>query len=139
MGAGDAVTLHYELSVDGAVRESTFEGEPVEIVQGRGDVPPGADAALLGMKAGEEKTLALAPAQAFGPRDESLLRRVPLKSFGALAAELRPGKKISGFRNGKAESGIVLVADSTSVVIDFNHPLAGRAVGYRIRVVSVRP
>ncbi|MFI5345009.1 MAG: peptidylprolyl isomerase [Elusimicrobiota bacterium] len=111
VGPGDAVTLHYELTVDGSVRESTYGGEPVEIVQGRGDVPPGADAALIGMRPGDEKNLTLTPSSAFGERDASLVRTSALKSFGALGRELKVGKKISGFRNGKAESGVVLSVD----------------------------
>ncbi|MDE2512359.1 MAG: FKBP-type peptidyl-prolyl cis-trans isomerase [Elusimicrobia bacterium] len=139
VASGDSVTLHYELSVDGAVRESTFGGDPVEIVQGRGDVPPGVDAALLGTAPGEERTLTLTPVDGFGKRDASLVRTMPMKSFGDLAPAIKPGKKVSGFRNGKAEVGIVLSTGAAGAVVDFNPPLAGKSVGYRFRVVSSRP
>lgn len=136
--AGDAVALRYELTVDGAVRESTLEGKPADIIQGAGDVPPGVDAALLGMGPGEEKRLELAPERAFGARDESRVQAMPLTAFGALAAGLKPGKKVEGFRDGKAESAVVLSTGGGKAVLDFNHPLAGKPVVYRVRVVSVR-
>jgi FKBP-type peptidyl-prolyl cis-trans isomerase SlpA len=134
--SGDAVALHYEMSVDGAVRESTFGGRPVEIVQGAGDVPPGVDAALIAMAPGTEKRLELTPETGFGPRDPARVQALPLKDFGALAAGLKPGQKVSGFRDGKAETGVVLSMGGGEVVLDFNHPLAGKAVSYRVRVVS---
>ena len=134
--AGAEVVMHYELSVSGTVRESTFHGRPVTIVQGRGDVPPGVDAALLTMAPGEEKRLTLAPEAAFGGRDAGRVQTLPLKKFGALGADLKPGKKVSGFRDGQAQSGVVLSVGGGQVVVDFNHPLAGQTVVYRVRVVS---
>jgi len=137
--AGDSVLIHYALSADGAVVETTFGGAPVEIVAGAGQVPPGADAALLGMEAGQEKRLELSPAQAFGPRDPARVESLPLASFGALAAGLTPGKKVSGFRDGKAQNAVVVSVGGGTAALDFNPPLAGKDVVYRLRVVSVSP
>lgn len=134
---GDSVSIHYELSVDGVVRESNFEGPPAPVVQGGGDLPPGLDAALLGMEPGAEKRLVLPPEKAFGVRDPARVQTVPLKSFGDLAAGLKPGKIVSGFRDGKAERAVVVSVGGGSVVLDFNPPLAGKTVSYRLQVVSV--
>lgn len=134
---GDSVRIRYELSVDGAVRESNFDAQPAAIVQGAGDVPPGVDAALPGMAPGEEKRLELSPAQAFGAREPGRVQTLPLSSFGALAKDLKPGRNVSGFRDGKAEDAVVVSVGGGSAVLDFNHPLAGKAVVYRVRVVSV--
>jgi FKBP-type peptidyl-prolyl cis-trans isomerase SlpA len=133
---GDDVVIHYEMTVDGTVRESTFADTPVAIVQGAGDVPPGVDAALPGMEPGQEKTLELAPPQAFGPRDPAKIQNMALADFGALAKDLKPGKKVSGFRDGKAEQAVVLSVRDGKVSLDFNHPLAGKTVIYRVHVVS---
>lgn len=134
--AGDTVGLFYELTVDGAVRESNFGGKPAEVTQGGGDLPPGLDAALIGMSPGEEKRLTLAPAQAFGDRDPAKLQTMPLSKFGDLAKGLKPGKIIQGFRDGKAEEASVLSVSGGQVVLDFNDPLAGKTALYRIQVVS---
>lgn len=134
---GDSVVLRYELSVDGAVRESNFDGEPATVVQGSGVLPPGVDAALLGLAVGEEKRLELPPSRAFGERDASKIQILPVSDFGALAKDLKPGKKISGFRDGKAEEGVVVAVSGGRATLDFNPPLAGKTVSYRIRVDSI--
>jgi FKBP-type peptidyl-prolyl cis-trans isomerase 2 len=135
--AGDTVVLRYELSADGAVVESDFDGEPATIVQGHGDVPPGADAALLGMVPGQEKRLDLPPSAAFGPRDPARVEVLPLERLGKLAEGLVPGRKIMGLRDGKAETARVVAIEGGRATLDFNPPLAGKDVVYRVRVVSI--
>jgi FKBP-type peptidyl-prolyl cis-trans isomerase 2 len=136
--AGDRAAFFYELTVDGAVRESNFDGAPAEAVQGSGELPSGLDAALIGMSPGEEKRLVLAPAQAFGERDAAKMQTMPLSKFGELAKGLKPGGKVEGFRGGKAEKATVVSVDEGKVVLDFNHALAGKTVSYRLKVVSAR-
>jgi len=135
---GDEVTLHYEMSVGKAPVESTFGGEPVKIYQGAADVPPGVDEALVGMAPGEEKSLELAPERAFGPIDPKRVEKVALSDLGALARGLKPGQKIHGVRDGNAETARVISIQDGRAVLDFNHPLAGMKVVYRVKVVSTR-
>ena len=134
---GDTVVLRYELSSDGAVVESDFDGEPVTVVQGAGGLPPGADTALLGMLPGVEKRLVLPPDAAFGPRDPSRIEIMPLARLGKLAKGLVPGRKIMGLRDGKAETALVVTVEGGKATLDFNSPLAGKTVGYRVRVLSI--
>lgn len=136
---GDAVTVRYELSVDGAVRESVMQGAPVELIQGDGTLPPGADAALLGMSAGEEKRVELPPARAFGERDPKLVEPTPLKDLGAVGTGLRAGQKVHGFRDGVAQTASVLAVKDGVAELDFNHELAGKSVVYRLRVDAFGP
>lgn len=134
---GDTVVLRYELSADGAVVESDFDGEPATVVQGAGQLLPGADEALLGMAPGEEKRLELPPEKAFGLRDPAKVQAMPLAKFGDLAQGLKAGNKVSGFRDGKPETARVLSVENGAAVLDFNPPLAGKTVTYRLRVLSV--
>jgi FKBP-type peptidyl-prolyl cis-trans isomerase 2 len=134
--AGDTVEIFYEMTVDGAVRESNFGGKPAEVTQGGADLPSGLDAALIGMSPGEEKRLTLTPAQAFGEHDPAKVQTIPLSKFGSLAKEMKPGKVVQGFRNGKAQEGVVLSMSGGQAVLDFNDPLAGKTVSYRVQVVS---
>ena len=136
---GDTVVLRYELSAEGSVVESDFDGEPATVVQGEGQLPPGADAALLGMAPGEEKRLELPPDKAFGARDPARVESMPLAKLGALARGLKPGGKVMGFRDGKAETARVLSIDGGKALLDFNSPLAGKSVVYRLRVLSFVP
>jgi peptidylprolyl isomerase len=133
---GDAVVFRYELSADGAVAETNFDAEPLTIVQGSGQVPAGLDAAFLDMAPGEEKRIELPPEKAFGPRDPARVENMPLSRLGKLADGLKPGGKVMGFRDGKPETARVLSIAAGSATLDFNPPLAGKTVVYRIRVLA---
>jgi FKBP-type peptidyl-prolyl cis-trans isomerase 2 len=134
---GDELLIRYELSVDGAVRETNFDGQPIRIVAGRGDVPPGVDAALPGLRPGQEKVLTLAPEQAFGAYDAKRVETTPLSELGDVGRGLKAGQKIFGFRDGKPETALVRSVENGSAVLDFNPPLAGKTVVYRLRVEAV--
>jgi len=136
---GDPVRLRYELSVDGAVLESNFDGDPIPIVQGEKDVPADVDAALLGMSPGQEKRLVLPAERAFGAYDPKRVETTPLAALGAVGQGLKAGQKILGFRDGKPETALVRSVAGGKAVLDFNHPLAGKTVVYRIRVMAAEP
>jgi FKBP-type peptidyl-prolyl cis-trans isomerase 2 len=135
--AGDAVRLSYELSSGGAVVETTFNDPPITVVQGRGDLPAAADAALLGMVPGAEKTVTLSADQAFGAYDPKRVETMPLSDLGDLGRGLKAGQKIMGFRDGKPETALVREVSGGTAVLDFNRPLAGKTVVYRLRVAAV--
>jgi len=133
---GDSVRLRYELSTGGAVVETNLTGEPLVIIQGRGDVPAAVDAALLGMTPGAEKSLTLAPEAAFGAYDPKRVETTRLSELGTLGRGLKAGQKILGFRDGRPETALVRAVEGGNAVLDFNHPLAGKTVVYRLRVDS---
>lgn len=136
---GGAVTLEYELSSGGAVIESSAGREPLVVTQGDGNLPGPVDEALVGLRAGEVKILELTPDQGFGPVDPAKIRAIPLERFGAMAADLKPGKIVAGASGSKAAEGKVVKIEDGMATLDFNHPLAGKALRYRIKVLAVRP
>lgn len=135
---GSTVTLEYELSSEGAVIETSAGREPLVVVQGEGNLPEPVDEALAGMRTGEEKVLELTPNQSFGPVDPSKVRAIPLEKFGSLARDLAPGKIVAGAAGSRAAEGRVVKVENGKAVLDFNHPLAGRALRYKIKVLSTR-
>jgi FKBP-type peptidyl-prolyl cis-trans isomerase 2 len=128
--------FHYTAIVDGAVYESTEGREPAEITLAAGELPAAAEAALMGLKPGQETEIEVA--NAYGPRDEKLIRSVPLTQFGGMAKDLVVGAKILGALNGRSASARVLNITGGLAVLDFNHPLAGKTVRFRLRLVSAR-
>jgi FKBP-type peptidyl-prolyl cis-trans isomerase 2 len=136
---GDAVRLRYELSADGKVLESNFDGDPIPIVQGEKDVPAAVDAALVGMLPGQEKVLELPPEKAFGAYDPRRVETTPLSDLGDVGKGLKAGQKILGFRDGKPETALVRSVADGKAALDFNHPLAGKTVVYRIKVMGPEP
>lgn len=132
------MTLDYELSSGGAVIETSAGREPLVVRQGDGNLPGPVDEALVGLRAGEEKIVDLTVAQGFGPVDGSKVRTIPLEKFGSMAKDLRPGRTVAGAEGGKAAEGKVLSVEGGFATLDFNHPLAGKALRYKIKVVSIR-
>ena len=135
---GDAVTIRYELSAGGKVLESDFDGKPIVVYQGTGDLPPGADRALVGMKPGDERTLTLSPADAFGPYDPKKVRTMALSDLGAAGRGLKAGRKVLGFLGGRAVEARVLSVSGGKAVLDLNRPLAGKTVVYRLKVLATK-
>ncbi len=135
---GATVRLEYELSSEGAVIESSAGRAPLSVIQGEGNLPGPVDEALVGLKAGDEKILELTPLQGFGPVDPAKIREIPLEKFGAMAKDLVPGRVVAGATGGKAAEGKVVKIENGVATLDFNHPLAGKALRYKIRIVSIR-
>lgn len=134
---GAAVKLDYELTSGGELVESNAGRELLTVTQGEGNLPGPVDEALVGMKVGEEKTVQLTVDQGFGPVDPDKIRRIPLAKFGALAKDLAPGRVVAGAEGRKAAEGKVLKVENGFATLDFNHPLAGKALRYKIKVVEI--
>ncbi len=130
--------MHFSLTLaDGTEAASTFGDEPTTIVMGEGNLSEGLELALFGLAAGDEQSLTLEPDQAFGPRDEGKVHPMPRENFGA-DMELEPGLVI-GFTtpDGHELAGIVLEILESEVIIDFNHPLAGNEVVFKVEIIEV--
>jgi len=146
---GDVVLLDYTLSLkdDGRVVETTSEEVAREagiysedakygprlVVLGSGDLPPGLEEALKEMKEGEEKEVVLPPEKAFGKRDPGKVRVLPARELSARGIVPRAGMEVEV----RGERGIILSVGSGRVIIDFNHPLAGKEVVYKVKLVKV--
>jgi len=135
------VTFHFSLATtDGVEIASTFGDDvPTTLTLGDGSLNEGLELALYGLTPGAEQTLTLTPDQAFGQRDEGKTRRLPVTDFPADMA-LEPGLVIAFETPGGEEvAGIVKELLEDEVEIDFNHPLAGRQVVFRVQILDVEP
>lgn len=103
---------------------------PVMIVVGEGKLVRGLDEVLAEMKAGDERALDIPPEKAFGPRSADLMRLVPLQEFKKQGFLPQQGMPIT--MNGLR--GRVLSVSGGRVRVDFNHPLAGKALAYTVRI-----
>ena len=131
-----AVTLRFKVSeTSGKVVEESKE-PMVYLHGGYGNTLPKLEEALDGQLPGYEVKLELAPEDAFGVRDESLLRSLPKKQFP-------PGVKVGGQLEGRGDDGQVQVftvmkIKGDTVLLDANHPLAGKALRFDVKVLDVR-
>lgn len=137
---GCPVTLHLSIALeDGTEAVSTFGEDPVELQMGDGTLQPGLELALYGLKAGDTQTLNLLPDQAYGPRDPELIQYMPLTDFdGEFTPET--GQIIAfSLPNGEEAAGTVLGVENGQVEVDFNHPLAGHEITFRVEIIGVLP
>jgi len=140
IGPDTVVSLEYRIHFgDGELVEGTAPGEPVAFLQGRGQILPGLERALVGRSAGDRLELVLAPRDAFGERDPAGVQEVPRTAFPA-GFEPRAGMELTA-RNERGEPVRYTVREvrPEGVVVDLNHPLAGRELHVEARVVAVRP
>lgn len=133
---GSRVTLHFALKLDdGQCIESTFDRQPATLVMGDGSLLEGFEAVLLGMAAGERKTVTLPAAQAFGPHRPENLQRFPRARF--VGMELEPGLMVDfADKGGTSLPGVIADIGDSEVVVDFNHPLAGRALIFEVEIIE---
>ena len=139
---GDHVSIEYEgMLENGEIVEVSSETGPVEFEVGSGIMPPGFEQALIGMHEGEEKTITLAPEEAFGAKDDNLLHTLNKSVFGD-KIEPKPGM-VLGMTLAKEGinqkiPALVTAVNGEDVTIDFNHPLAGRTLFYKLTLKEIK-
>ena len=134
--ATSRVTLHFELSLeDGQIVDSNFSQAPASFVYGDGSLLPDFESALLGMSVGQEASFVMSPEKAFGAHNESNIQRMPRSQF---SMDLEEGMVVSFADMSKNElPGVIAEIGDKEVVVDFNHPLAGRSLTFRTQIVAV--
>ena len=138
------VELAYELfDEDGELVEAGDESEPIVYVHGDGELPDALEEALLGKDVGDKVRVDLEAGTAFGEFDPEGIVSVPRVEFPA-DMEIVPGEIVTvqlddddGPTDGAEMDMVVLEATAEAIVLDANHPLAGRAVTFDVRVLSV--
>lgn len=137
IGEHSRVTLHFSLQLDdGTEVDSTFDGEPATFSVGDGSLLPGFEKALFGLKAGDEAEVEMPPEAGFGQRNPENIQKVRRDHFSP-DIELEPGLVVS-FDNGGGElPGVVREVGEDEVTVDFNHPLAGQTLNFRVKIISV--
>ena len=129
---GDNVSVYYTGAfTNGTVFSSNFGGQPLNFTVGAGQLIPGFDQGVIGMKVGENKTLTLPPAEAYGEVNASLFVSFPINAFGNSTPFV--GRQVSDGRS----TGIVTAVNATNATIDFNPPLAGDTLIFKVEVVKI--
>jgi FKBP-type peptidyl-prolyl cis-trans isomerase SlyD len=137
---GMVVSLDYTLRLDDGQTIGTSEDqEPLELLQGHGQVMPGLERALYGMTVGDEKDVVVAPADGFGERHPDAFELVPRDTFPP-EMTLTPGMGLK-MRDQGGQVFKVYVADirPDGVLLDFNHPLAGETLYFHVKIADLRP
>ena len=136
--SGSLVKMEYTLTVDGKAVDSSAAAGPYEFRAGAGQIVTGLEEGLLGLRSGQEKTLTVPPLKGYGVHDLAAVQKIALASFGALAKDLKIGSSVQGLSGGKPATGRVISVDSGTATLDFNHPLAGKTLVFKVKILSVR-
>lgn len=130
--------LDYTLTGDdGQVIDESHDGT-FGYLHGSGNIIPGLERALEGRQPGENLSVVIEAADAYGERDLERIARVPRDRFPP-DVELEAGMRFQAqSRDGQAQVVTVTAVDGSDIVIDANHPLAGQRLHFEVTVLSVR-
>jgi FKBP-type peptidyl-prolyl cis-trans isomerase SlpA len=136
------LTLHYRLATqDGADIVSTFQDNPATLLLGRGQLAPFLEAHLIGLPEGALQTFQLDAEHAFGLRNPDLVQRVSraaLDQNSAPGAQYQIGDLVDFAAPGGGRfAGVLRALDADGALFDFNHPLAGKALTFEVKIIGI--
>lgn len=135
---GVVVSLDYTLRVDGEIIDTSEGNDPILFLQGHGQVIPGLEHAISGMKAGERKSFSVAPDQGYGEEDPDAYAEVPRSEFPE-NFPLDPGTELLlTDEEGEELEAFVISAGDEIVRLNFNHPLAGKNLHFEVEIAGLR-
>jgi FKBP-type peptidyl-prolyl cis-trans isomerase SlyD len=130
------VSIHYTLkNSDDVLIQDTTGYSPESYLHGAGNILAGLEQALTGKQAGEELEVIINYSEAFGPIEEDLIIELSNQEIPGIN-DLQPGDYI-GLPDGR--EGVLMEKNADFSILDTNHPLAGEALVYNLKIVEVRP
>ena len=131
------LSFHYTLrDAQGRMLDTSRGGAPTEFLEGAGQIIEGLEAELLGMAAGEKRSVIVPPERGYGMVDETLRQSVPRASLPV--AELKEGDQFQTGPDRHAPVVTVIALEGDEVLLDANHPLAGQRLHFEVELVAVR-
>jgi len=137
---GKIVKVHYQGTFDdGTQFDSSYDrGEPIQFICGAGRMIYGFDVAVATMNVGETVNVHLAPEEAYGPRDERAIFQIPFENLPG-SQELEVGQRVVLYdQMGRQTPVAVIAKDETTITMDANHEMAGKALNFKIELVEVQ-
>ncbi|MBK8701695.1 MAG: peptidylprolyl isomerase [Saprospiraceae bacterium] len=141
------VSLHYALkegSAEGELIEETFGGEPLQFIFGVGQMISGFEQNLSGKNAGDSYSFLLSPEEAYGPLDQEAIVEVPIDNFADENGQVNRDFLIVGApihmsdEDGHNYRGIIDEVKLQTVLVNFNHPMAGKSLHFSGEIIEVR-
>ncbi len=135
---GDKVNVHYHGKLtDGSTFDSSEGREPLQFTLGTGQVIKGFDDAVVNMLVGDKKTVTIPVAEAYGERNADMMMEYPISEF---PADMKPevGMELNmGDNAGNVFPVVITEVTEDMVLLDANHPLAGKELIFEIELVSI--
>jgi len=134
----DTIALHYNGTLNNGELFDSSEGrDPLQFEVGTGQVIPGFDKAVIGMKVEENKVFTIPADEAYGQMNEELIYQVPKNAIPE-SLNPTPGQRlVSNLEDGRQIPVTVTEVTEESITLDASHPLAGKDLTFDITIVSV--
>jgi FKBP-type peptidyl-prolyl cis-trans isomerase 2 len=136
---GDKVKVEYTGKLDdGTVFDSSEKhGKPLEFEIGTGMIIPGFEKAVVEMKAGQEKEIKLKPEEGYGVPNPQLVKKIPREQLPKEQEPKEGMMLVLTLPNGHQVPSKIIKVDDKEVTLDLNHPLAGKNLNFKLKLVSV--
>ena len=126
-------TTYDEIAQEAEIFDENKTYKPIPIVVGGNHLLPAIEEEIVGLEAGERKTVEVDSDNGFGPRDPKAIQLIPMKEFKKQGMTPYPGMKIQA----EGGEGRILTVNGGRVKVDFNHPLAGKDLVYDVEVTEI--
>jgi FKBP-type peptidyl-prolyl cis-trans isomerase 2 len=138
----DQVTISYVGKLEnGTIFQTATESAPLIITLGNLDVPPTLEQAIIGMSVGERKLVKLEPDEGYGPRHKDLLQTINRNTLGdQINPQIGMLLSLKVVKDGQEHQvpATVVETKNDTIVVDYNHPLAGHNLIYDITVIAIK-
>jgi FKBP-type peptidyl-prolyl cis-trans isomerase SlyD len=135
---GSQVSLEYTLSDEaGTVIESNKGKQPMSYIHGKSQIIPGLEKELSGMKVGEEKKIQVKPEDGYGPVNPDAFQEVPKDKLPPEALKVGTMLMAQGPQGQGVPVRVHEIKDTT-VIMDFNHPMAGKTLSFDVKVSEIK-
>jgi FKBP-type peptidyl-prolyl cis-trans isomerase SlyD len=137
VSVGKKIKMDYTLTVNNEQVETSVGKQPLEFVYGDHSIIPGLEKGIDGMKAGEEKVITVDAKDAYGEIDPKAFKEFPRTALPAT-----PEPKVGMVLQAQAPDGenfpaVISDIKADKIVLDFNHPLAGKQLSFKIKILDV--
>ena len=136
--AGSEVSFDYTLTDDsGKVVDSSKGREPMHYVHGKGQIIPGLEKELAGMAVGNEKKVTVKPEEAYGPVDPRAFQEIAKEKLPPEALKVGTMLMAKGPQGQGVPVRVHEIKENT-VIMDFNHPLAGKTLSFDVKITDIK-
>ena len=137
--AGSAVSFDYTLTDDeGKVIDSSKDKQPMIYTHGKGEIIPGLEKELAGMAVGAEKKVKVKPEEGYGPIDPQAFQEIPKAKLPPEALKVGTVLMAQGPQGQGIPVRVQEIKENT-VIMDFNHPLAGKTLSFDVKITDIKP
>lgn len=133
-----AISIHYSVSTaDDTLIDSSYDHDPLSVIQGSSYLIPGLEEALEGHEAGDTFEVTVSPEKGYGERFDDYVQTVPKEIFADIE-DLAVGAQLRATTDEGEQTVIVVDIAEDAITVDGNHPLAGMELKFNVEVLEVR-